>query len=147
MFDYKAKPFYLSDAEIDWVEKTWNGMSIEEKIGQLFCPIGYSSNQDYLKYEMLSKHPGGILFRTGTSEEMFETYTFLQKESDIPLLTAANLEAGGDGIVAEGTVFGKQMQIAAANDPKQAYRLGKICAKEGNAVGCNYAFAPVEDID
>lgn len=147
MFDYKAKPFYLSDEDICWVEKTWKEMSLEEKIGQLFCPIGYSSDQNYLKYEMLSKHPGGILFRTGSMEEMYETYAFLQKESKIPLLTAANLEAGGDGIVQEGTAFGKQMQVAATNDPKQAYRLGKICAKEGNAVGCNYSFAPVVDID
>lgn len=147
MFDYKAKPFYLNDEEIRWVEETWENMTLEERIGQLFCPIGYSSHPDYLKYEMLAKHPGGILFRTGPAQEMFDTYTFLQKESKIPLFTAANLEAGGDGIVAEGTAFGKQMQVAATNDPKQAYRLGKICGREGNAVGCNYAFAPIVDID
>ena len=31
---------------------------------------------------------------------------------------AANLEAGGDGIVEEGTAFGKQMQAAATGDPE-----------------------------
>ena len=93
MFDYKAKPFYLNDEEIRWVDETWESMTLEEKIGQLFCPIGYSSHPDYLKYEMLSKHPGGILFRTGPAQEMFDTYSFLQKQSKIPLFTAANLEA------------------------------------------------------
>ena len=147
MINYKDKPFYLNDEDIKWVEKTFKSMSIEEKIGQLFFPIGYSSDPNYLKYAMLNKYPGGMLFRTGKKQEMAETYAYLQKESRIPMFTAANLEAGGDGIAEEGTSFGKQMQIAATNNPDNAYLLGKVCAREGKAVGCNYAFAPVVDID
>ncbi len=147
MFNYKEKPFYLNEEDIQWVEDTYASMSVEEKIGQLFFPIGYSSDPGYLKYALLNKYPGGMLFRTGGKEEMLETYSFLQKESRIPMFTAANLEAGGDGIVREGTSFGKQMQIAATGDKKNAYRLGKVCALEGKAVGCNYSFAPVVDID
>ncbi|MBR2827066.1 MAG: hypothetical protein IKE78_06170 [Erysipelotrichaceae bacterium] len=147
MINYKEKPFYLDDEDIEWVEKTWKSMTKEEKIGQLFFPIGYSSDPNYLKYSILNKNPGGLLFRTGGKEEMFNTYNFLQKESRIPMLLAANLESGGDGIVQEGTCFGKQMQVAATDEYEQAYRLGKVCATEGKAVGCNYAFAPVVDID
>lgn len=147
MFDLKGKPFYLSDEDIVWVENTYNNMTLEEKIGQLFFPIGYSSDHNYLKYTMLNKYPGGMLFRTGEKNEMHDTYSYLQQESKIPMFTAANLEAGGDGIVSEGTSFGKQMQVAATNHKENAYRLGKVCAKEGRAVGCNYAFAPVVDID
>ena len=145
--NFKEKPFCLNDEDIAWVHRTYEAMSEEEKVGQLFFPIGYSSNHDYLKYNILDKHPGGLLFRTGSRDEMFDTYTFLQEEAKIPMLLAANLEAGGDGIVHEGTPFGKQLQVSAANEPLQAYRLGKVCAKEGKAVGCNYAFAPVVDID
>jgi len=147
MIDYKAKPFYLNDEEICWVEKTYADMSLDEKIGQLFFPIGYSSDPGYLKYALLNKHPGGILFRTGGKEEMKKTYSFLQSETKVPLFTAANLEAGGDGIVEEGTSFGKQMQIAATGNKKNAYRLGKVCAREGKSVGNNFSFAPVVDID
>lgn len=74
-------------------------------------------------------------------------HRWLQEHSKIPLLIAANLEAGGDGIATDGTAFGKQMQIAATGDPEQAYRLGKVSCSEGKAVGCNWAFAPVVDID
>lgn len=147
MIDYKGKPFYLDDAQIRWVEETWDAMTLEERIGQLFCPIGYSSDQGYLKHCMLDKHPGGIMFRTAPQKEIFETYSYLQKESRIPLFLPANLESGGDGIAEEGTAFGKQMQVAATQDPVQAYRLGKVCCREGKAVGCNFAFAPVVDID
>lgn len=147
MIDLKAKPFYLSEEDIAWVEETKKSLSLEEKLGQLFFPIGYSPDENYLKYEILAHAPGGVMFRTGKTEELFSTYTYLQKNTKVPLLLAANLEAGGDGIVEEGTAFGKQMQVAATGDPEQAYRLGKVCCSEAQAVGCNYAFAPVTDID
>lgn len=49
MFDYKAKPFYLSDEDIQWVESTYQSMTQEEKIGQLFCPIEFSTREEELK--------------------------------------------------------------------------------------------------
>lgn len=145
--DLKAKPFYLSDEDIKWVEETKASLTLDEKLGQLFFPIGYSPNEQYLQYEILSKNPGGLMFRTGKTEELFNAYSYLQTNSKVPMLLAANLEAGGDGIVLEGTSFGKQMQVAATDDPEQAYRLAKVSCSEGQAVGCNYAFAPVVDID
>ena len=36
MVDLKAKPFYLNDAQIEWVENTIADMTLEEKLGQLF---------------------------------------------------------------------------------------------------------------
>ena len=147
MIDLKANPFFLDNEAIRWVEETRAAMSTDEKLEQLFFPIGYSANEGYLQYELLNRHPGGIMFRTGATEELFSAYSYLQTHTRIPLLLAANLEAGGDGIVAEGTAFGKQMQVAATGDPEQAYRLGKVSCAEGQAVGCNYAFAPVVDID
>lgn len=147
MIDLKGRPFYLSDEDISWVEETRNSMTIEEKLHQLFFPIGYSSNETYLQHEILDREPGGLMFRTGPAEELFKAYTYLQKNSRIPMLLAANLEAGGDGIAAEGTAYGKQMQAAAAGGAEYAYQLGKISCSEAQAVGCNYAFAPVVDID
>ena len=36
MVNLKAKPYYLSDEDIQWVETTIAGMTAEEKVGQLF---------------------------------------------------------------------------------------------------------------
>ncbi|MDE7436463.1 MAG: glycoside hydrolase family 3 protein [Lachnospiraceae bacterium] len=147
MVNLKAAPFYLQDEDIQWVEQTKKQMTLDEKIGQLFCPIGYSSEPDYLDHFILAHHIGGILYRCGEASEMQQTHRYLQEHSRIPLLIAANLEAGGNGIAENGTYFGKQMQIAATDNDEQAYRLGKISCSEGGAVGCNWAFAPVVDID
>ena len=37
MVNLKEKPFYLGDEDIQWVEDIKNRMTLEEKIGQLFC--------------------------------------------------------------------------------------------------------------
>ena len=86
--DLKAKPFYLSDEDIKWVEETKASLTLDEKLGQLFFPIGYSPNEQYLQYEILSKNPGGLMFRTGKTEELFNEgqcdyqATFSQEFSD-----------------------------------------------------------------
>ena len=142
----KKKPFCLNDAEVEWVEKTLEQMTLEEKIGALFCPIGYSTEPEYLDM-MLGFHIGGLFFRDGVGEEMRKTFEYAQSHSRIPLLIPSNLEAGGDGAATNGTPYGKQMACAAAGDKKYAYRLGKIACTEAAALGINWAFAPVVDID
>lgn len=144
--DLKKKPFCLNDADIEWVEKTLEQMTTEEKIGALFCPIGYSTDPEYLDM-LLGFHIGGLFFRDGVGEEMRKTFEYAQGHSRIPLLIPSNLEAGGDGAATDGTPYGKQMACAAAGDKKYAYRLGKIACTEAAALGINWAFAPVVDID
>lgn len=144
--DLKNMPFCLSDGDIAWVEKTLEKMTLEEKIGQLFCPIGYSTEPEYLDM-LLGFHIGGLFFRDGVGEEMRRTFAYAQGHSPIPLLIPSNLEAGGDGAATDGTPYGKQMACAAAGDKKYAYRLGKIACTEAAALGINWAFAPVVDID
>lgn len=144
--DLKSTPFCLDDVDITWVEKTLEKMTLEEKIGHLFCPIGYSTEPEYLNM-LLGFHIGGLFFRDGVGEEMRRTFAYAQEHSLIPLLIPSNLEAGGDGAATDGTPYGKQMACAAAGDKKYAYRLGKIACTEAAALGINWAFAPVVDID
>ena len=44
MIDRKAAPFNLDDEGVKWVEETKKAMTLEEKIGQLMVPIGYSAD-------------------------------------------------------------------------------------------------------
>ena len=46
MINLTKKPFFLAQEDIEWVENTKNSMTVEEKIGQLFVPIGYSGDSD-----------------------------------------------------------------------------------------------------
>ena len=143
----KAKPFYLNDEQIAWVDSTLASMTLEEKVGQLFCPISYSSDPGYLQYQLLRFHVGGLLFKTSPSTEVRAALDFMQKGSKIPVLSAANLEFGSTGFLEDGTFFAQQMGIGATGDPEQAYRMGMVATKEAAAAGCNWAFAPICDLD
>ena len=145
--DLRANPFCLSDAQIGWVQDTLASMSEDEKIGQLFLPIAFSSDENYLRYEMLRYHVGGLLFKTSPSGEVRQALQFMQNNSRIPLLCAANLEFGSTGFLEDGTLFGQQLGIGATGDAKHAYRMGYVSCKEAAAAGCNFAFAPVSDLD
>lgn len=147
MADLKANPFFLKDEDILWVENTLKNMTAEEKIGQLFCLHGDTDDRDELKKIIEYCRPGAMMYRPDAAEKIYGIHKFLQEQSEIPMLLAANLEAGGDGIGNEGTFYGRQIQVAASDNETNAYRLGVIAGKEGAAVGCNWSFAPVVDID
>jgi beta-N-acetylhexosaminidase len=145
--DLRGKPFFLDDEDITWVTNTLASLTLEEKVGQLFCPLGRFSDIEIYSKMLEEIAPGGIMFRPGPSKEARERNAFLQTRAKVPMLIAANLEAGGNGLISEGTNYGSPMQVAATDDDQCAYTLGRICGIEGGAVGCNWAFAPIIDID
>lgn len=147
MIRYKENPFYLTEEQVQWVESTYDSMSLEEKIGQLFCPIVFTKDEKELKELVETKHIGGMLYREGPGEELRQSHKILQDASKIPLLTASNLEYGGNGSAIEGTYYGREMLAAATGDVERAYQLGKVSCSEGAAVGVNWSFAPVVDLD
>lgn len=147
MIDLKAKPFYLSDADICWVENTLASMSLTEKVGQLFCITDIITDTASLQTLVRKYHPGGFMYRSGDAAQIQQAQRAMQEASPIPLLLACNLESGGNGVAETGTFFGRPLEVAATNETEQARRLGLVCAREGAAAGCNWAFAPIIDID
>ena len=85
--------------------------------------------------------------RTMSAEMCISATEKMQKYSKIPMLVAANFEAGGNGMIVGGTVLGRPMEVAATGDIEQARRLGEVCGAEGASVGANWSFAPIIDID
>lgn len=147
MIKFKKNPFYLTDEQVKWVNDTYESMNQEERIGQLFCPIVFTKDESELRKLVETKHVGGMLYREGPGEEIRKAHEVLQGASKIPLLTASNLEYGGNGSAEEGTYFGREMLVAATGDIEKGYQLGKVSCSEGAAVGVNWSFAPVVDLD
>lgn len=147
MIDFTAKPFNLSDEDIQWVLTTLHTMSVEEKAGQLFCVLFKKCTHDEFEYVYKVLSPGGCMYRVVPTAVAVQASQSLQQRSRIPLLIAANLEKGGNGIVDEGTLVGSPMEIAATGEIGMAARMAQVCAEEAMAVGCNWAFAPIIDID
>lgn len=146
MVDLAAKPFNLSQADIKWVRDTISQMTLEEKIGQLFVNMGAQRTEEYLTGMLDNYHIGAVRYNPGTAQEVWEQNYILQTKSKIPLLIAANTEAGGNGACTDGTYIGHEVKVAAAKDPQWAYQLGRVSGVEAAAIGCNWSFAPIVDI-
>ena len=147
MPDLKACPFYLSDEDAAWVNETLCAMTEEEKIAQLFCLITYTDDENYLKYLAGGLKVGGVMTRTMSLDELCNTVTRLPSNAKIPMLIAANLEAGLNQACTTGTRVGCEMGIAATNDVHYASELARIIGEEASVLGINWAFAPIIDID
>ena len=61
MIKYHEKPFYLTEEQVKWVEDTYDSMSHEERIGQLFCPIVFTKEEQEIKELARTKDIGGRL--------------------------------------------------------------------------------------
>lgn len=143
----QEKPFCLNEEQISFVERKLSEMTLEEKIGQLFLPINYIEEEEELRAFVRKFQPGGLMNRPAPGKMNQRKHRMMQEESKIPMFIPANIESGGNGIATEGTAFGNPLQVAATDDTRYAYELGKIAGAEGRAAGVNYAFAPIIDID
>ena len=147
MIDLSKKPFCLDGPAIRWVEETLAGMTLEEKAGQVFCPMGLTAEPGQLRHQICEIGVGGMMYRPDTAENIQSVHRAIQSMAKIPLLLAANTERGGDGIAYEGTSFGQPMLVSATGDVENAYRMGRVACAEGAAVGMNWSFAPIVDIN
>lgn len=147
MVDLTIKPYSLNERQLRWVEETLASMSDDEKIKQLFVNLtGAGNNEEQVKHECETMQMGAIRFNPRRKEEMWEMNRLFQKYSKIPVLSAANVEAGGNGATSDGTNVGQEIKVAATGDKSYAYKMGQICGRETRAVGSNWAFAPIVDL-
>lgn len=147
MMDYKAKPFYLSENDLKWVENTFHKMTTEEKINQVFVDMLWNNSEKEVAQTQQKYGFGGYRYNNMSPEKLYAQNKTIQDNSKIPALIAANVESGGDGAVSGGTKIGEGIAVSATQNPENAYYLGYYGCKEAAAVGCNWTFAPVSDID
>lgn len=146
LVDLKTKPFYLKGEDIQWVEDTIANMTTEEKIGQLFINLFLDFDPANIKEVCEKYHIGGARYHGGESEQVHELLSNLQKMSKIPMLVAANCDAGGDGAINDGTYIASAAQCEASGDERIAYNVGYVSGREATAIGANWNFDPCADI-
>ena len=97
--------------------------------------------------ELLEKfHIGGARYQGGTSDQVQDLLNSLQKDSKIPLLVAANCDAGGNGAAKDGTYIASAAQCEASGDTQVSYNAGFVSGVEEQAMGINWNFDPCVDI-
>ena len=138
-------------------------MSLEEKVGQMFQVRAYGDYKTFdspdfleLRHEIERYHVGSLDIGArmagpnlvkGTPEQVAGITNELQRISKIPLLIGADLERGLASRLSQMPEFPFPMAFGAIGDPKAAEQFGAVTAEEARAVGIQWAFAPVADIN
>ena len=148
MVNLSAKPFYLNDKQIQWVEETISGMTLDEKRGQLFVLLKAvpGVDEDAITASLSASHQGGLRWQGGDKETVYRQNTTYQRHSKIPLFIAANCDDGGCGCLPEGTFVATAAECGAGEGTENAYHLGLVAGREASAIGCNWMFNPIVDI-
>ena len=156
-------PGNLTPEQVKWVESSMQKMTPEEKVGQLLFTTYHGSftatdSDAYARmmHDVNDLHVGGFITITHGSplgivkSQAYPTAALaneLQAKSKLPLLIGADFERGTAMRQDEGTSFPTAMALAAAGNPKDAYTMGKITALEARAVGVQWIYAPVCDVN
>lgn len=147
MINLKERPFYLDREAEEWVMRTKDSMTTEEKIGQLFVLENISGDAQDMMHCFRKIQPGGVMHRPNPSSQLREIAKIMQEKVKIPLLIAGNLCNNGSDVAVDGEPYAMAMGVGACKDEKFAYRQGVVCAASGKVVGANWAFAPVCDLN
>jgi beta-glucosidase-like glycosyl hydrolase len=90
---------------------------------------------------------GGFILFGGTAETVRRLTADLLRRAGRPMLIASDLERGAGQQVAGLTEFPPPLALASLEDASVVRWAGAVTAQEARAVGINWVFAPVADLD
>jgi beta-N-acetylhexosaminidase len=147
----------------EWAQQTLAGLSLEEKIGQMLQVRYYADYSDFesseymhLREELQKYHIGSVVFgmhfnqsgpvrRSGADEARIANQ--MQRDSQLPLLLAADIERGVASRLRDTPSFPWPMAFGAIGDAEQVEHFAALTAQEARALGIHWALAPVADVN
>ena len=134
-----------------WVEKTFQGLSEEQRIAQLFMVAAYS-NKDEAHYSAIEAliteyNIGGLVFFQGSPGSQVALTNRYQQAAKTKLLIAMDGEWGLGMRLKETISYPKQMTLGALQDDTLIYAMGVEIARQLKRLGVHINFAPVMDIN
>ncbi|HWU62626.1 MAG TPA: glycoside hydrolase family 3 N-terminal domain-containing protein [Ensifer sp.] len=139
-------PFSLDREQIEWVRLTFEKLDDAARVGQVFNLL--SRGDETGEREMFRAfRPGGIT-RYFNSDAVSERARLeeLQADAEVPLLVSADLE-GSRMSLPFGTQVPNPIALSAIDDVNVTAEVADIMAREALAVGLNWSFTPLMDIN
>ncbi len=146
-----------------WVRHAVQTLTLEEKVGQLIQLRYFADYSDFdsapyqhLREQIRKYHVGSVAFnmhigRSGilrcSALDAARVANQLQRDSELPLLLAADFERGTASRLKDVPDFPWPMAFGAAGDVIAAEQFGAITAREARAVGVHWVLAPVADVN
>ncbi|TQN33358.1 beta-N-acetylhexosaminidase [Haloactinospora alba] len=154
-----------------WAQRTTRGMSLEEKVGQLFVTYAYGRTADTAHpanreefgvdtpAEVVEKYHLGGMIHFGWTDSLHEPQQIAQHSNgiqraamnsgaEIPLVIATDQEQGAVTRIGEpATQLPGSMALGAGRSTQDGKRAAEITGAELRAMGINQNFAPSGDVN
>lgn len=135
----------------EWTDEMLQGMTLDEKIGQLFMIAVYSNKdkdyEDKIEKTIRTYRVGGLIFFQGDPVRQAELTNRYQKASKYPLLIGIDAEHGLGWRLKTCMEFPKMLIAGAGSNDSLTFRLGAAIARHCKEMGIHVNFAPVADIN
>ncbi|OPC31267.1 glycoside hydrolase family 3 protein [Elizabethkingia miricola] len=134
-----------------WVDKTYNSLSQDEKLGQLFITALYTNkDQNHINFvrQLVNKEKiGGIILMQDNAAQEIDLVNEFQESSRVPLLIGMDAEWGLYQRIAAAHKFPWAITLGAIQDDKLVYEMASKIASDAKRMGVNWDFAPVVDVN
>jgi beta-N-acetylhexosaminidase len=144
--DLATAPFNLDDDAIAWVHTTREALAPRDKLAQLFVLLARGEPEEALE-AVRAFRPGGVTrIYSGDLAAEIDFARQLDGIGPAPMLVSADLE-GSRMSLPFGTEVPNPLGLAAVDDIEATTAVSTIMAEEARAVGLNWSFTPVIDIN
>lgn len=134
-----------------WVDSIYDGMNLEEKMGQLFMSDIFSSDPqekiDKIKNLITQYHLGGVIFSKGGPVRQAKLTNEFQDLAKVPLMIGMDAEWGLAMRLDSTYAFPWNMTLGAITDNSIIEKIGKRIGEQSKRLGVHINFAPVVDIN
>ena len=132
-----------------WVNNTFNSMSPDERITQLFVmAVGPRMNgAEGLVKKLVSEYKvGGLIYHESDIQSQAKITNYAQSLTTVPLLITLDAEWGPSMRLEDAPKFPRNLYLGGIGDDKLFYDYGREVARECRRLGVHVNFAPVLDV-
>ena len=135
----------------DWVQKTYNSLSQDQKLGQLFIIALYTNKgEDYInnvRNIVVNEQIGGLILMQDDATKEINLVNEFQTKSKVPLMIGMDAEWGIFQRIATAHKFPWAMTLGAIQDKNLITEMAAKIAEDCKRMGINWDFAPVVDVN
>lgn len=167
MWRAQAKMPPYVDQSTSWSREKLAGMTLREKIGQLFFVAitshktieneslasqatlsYYRMSQPYIEHLIQDYHIGGVIMLCKNNLILHINLTnHYQSVSTLPLIVSEDCEWGLSMRLRDVIEYPRNMTLGAIQDESLIYELGKEIGRQCKTIGVHWNFAPVIDVN
>lgn len=142
----RAPPFDLDDEDIAWVHEQLTHLADNQRLAQLFNVMLVPDDAQHLAL-LRRLQPGAITqFTMGGLDVAVAAARSVSHSGRIPMLVSGDVE-GGTICLDGATQMPNQLGMAALPDPDDYRRALKVMVEEARAIGIDWTFSPVIDVN